>query len=263
MRDLLCPVDMSELGGTALAHAVRLAKASASSVTLLHVRDKHERSGPVGDQVRAELERLAQRGGGGAPVRVLYRDGNFQKEIAAEAATGHALMVAGTHGPRGLRQNLFGADILKLVRHVPLPSWIMQQHSPAQRVERLVMPVSGHAEIGGLLDAVTWLAKLDGTEVHLYQVMRPNEQPSEVLLSNKLRALRHLEQAGIRTVEVNEPLTVFSVGFAEQTIRYANSVTAHGFAIIADASDEYRYIADAEKERLLVNEHAIPVLCAH
>lgn len=263
MRDLLCPVDMSELGGTALAHAVRLAKASASSVTLLHVRDKHERSGPVGDQVRAELEGLAARGASGAPVRVLYRDGNFLKEIAAEAAAGHALMVAGTHGPRGLRQNLFGADILKLVRHVPLPAWIMQQQSPPQRVERMVMPVSGHAEIGGLLDAVTWLAKLDGTEVHIYQVMRPNEQPSEVLLTNKLRALRHLEQAGIRTVEVNEPLQVFSVGFAEQTIRYAHRVNAHGFAMIADASDEYRYIADAEKERLLVNEHGIPVLCAH
>ncbi|MBK8948800.1 MAG: universal stress protein [Flavobacteriales bacterium] len=263
MRDLLCPVDMSELGATALAHAVRLAKASESSVTLLHVRDKHERAGPVGDQVRAELDALVQRTAGGAPVRVIYRDGNFMKEIAAEAAAGHALMVAGTHGPRGLRQNLFGADILKLVRHVGLPSWIMQRDSPAHRVERLVMPVSGHEEIGRLLDTVTWLAKLDGTEVHVYQVMRPNEEPSEQLRTNKRRALHHLEQAGVRTVEVNEPLTVFSVGFAEQTIRYAHSVDAHGFAIIADASDEYRYLADAEKERLLVNEHAIPVLCAH
>lgn len=263
MRDLLCPVDMSELGATALAHAVRLAKASESSVTLLHVRDKHERAGPVGDQVRAELDALVQRTAGGAPVRVIYRDGNFMKEIAAEAAAGHALMVAGTHGPRGLRQNLFGADILKLVRHVGLPSWIMQRDSPAHRVERLVMPVSGHEEIGRLLDTVTWLAKLDGTEVHVYQVMRPNEEPSEQLRTNKRRMLHHLEQAGVRTVEVNEPLTVFSVGFAEQTIRYAHGVDAHAFAIIADASDEYRYIADAEKERLLVNAHGIPVLCAH
>ncbi|MBV6404399.1 MAG: universal stress protein [Flavobacteriales bacterium] len=263
MRDLLCPVDMTELAGTALAHAVRLARASTASVTLLHVRDKHEREGPVGDQVQAEMEALVKRQGDGAPVRTLYRDGNFMKEIAAEAATGHAMMVAGTHGPRGLRQNLLGADILKLVRHVRLPSWVMQVHSAARRVERLVVPVSGHERIDGLLDAITGLARLDDTEVHVYQVMRPNEGASERLQANKQRMLRHLVQTGIRTVEVNEPSTVFSVGFAEQTLRYAERVDAHGLAFIVDASDEYRYIADAEKERLIANKYDIPVLCAH
>ncbi len=263
MRDLLCPVDMTELAGTALAHAVRLAQRSAASVTLLHVRDRHEREGPVGDQVRAELDELVRRHGQGASVRTLYRDGNFMKEIAEEAARDHGVMVVGTHGPRGLRQNLMGADILKLVRHVRLPSWVMQQDSPARPVERLVVPVSGHEHISGLLDAITWLAGLDDTEVHVYQVMRPNEGASEQLQANKQRMLRHLVQARVRTVEVNEPSTVFSVGFAEQTIRYAERVNAHGLAFIADASDEYRYIADAEKERLITNKFDIPVLCAH
>lgn len=261
MRDLLCPVDMTGLGDTALAHAVRLAKAAGGSVTLLHVRDKQERQGPVGEQVRAELDQLMARHAGAATVNVVYRDGNFLKEIAIEAATGHALMVAGTHGPRGLRQNLFGADILRLVRSVKVPSWIMQQQSPVRRVERLVMPVAGHDDIKGLLDAVTWLAGLDGTEVHVFQLMRPGESPSDQLLQNKLRMLQHLEAAGIRAIEANEPSTVFSAGFAEQTIRYAQRIDAHALAIMANASDEYRYIADAEKERLLTNAPAIPVLC--
>jgi len=31
---------------------------------------------------------------------------------------------------------------------------------------------------------------------------------------------------------------------------------------MAKASDEFRYIADAEKERILANEARIPVICA-
>lgn len=261
MRDLLCPVDMTELADTALAHAVRLAKASGASVTLLHVRDRQERKGPVGDQVRAEMDALVQRVGGGPAVRTVYRDGNFLKEIAVEAGAGHAMMVAGTHGPRGLRQNILGADILKLVRHVPVPSWVMQHESPARKVERIVMPVSGHEDISGLLQAVQWLAKLDGAEVHVYQMARPNERSSEQLLANKERILGHLGREGVPAVDVVEPSTVYSIGFAEQTIRYAQRIDAHGLAFIASASADYRFIADAEKERMLVNEAGIPVLC--
>jgi hypothetical protein len=55
---------------------------------------------------------------------------------------------------------------------------------------------------------------------------------------------------------------VFSVGFAEPTIRYAQRIDAGCIAIMAHASDELRYLADAEKERMLTNEPGIPVLSA-
>jgi hypothetical protein len=55
---------------------------------------------------------------------------------------------------------------------------------------------------------------------------------------------------------------VFSMGFAEQTIRYAQEIGAGCIAIMAKASAEYSYIADAEKERMLANEARVPVLCA-
>jgi hypothetical protein len=73
--------------------------------------------------------------------------------------------------------------------------------------------------------------------------------------------LQRLEREGLRHLEVNEPSTVFSIGFAEPTIRYAEKVGAGCIAIMSHASDEYRYMADAEKERMLTNAAKIPVLC--
>jgi hypothetical protein len=172
------------------------------------------------------------------------------------------MMVLGTHGPRGLRQNLFGTDILKLVRMVHVPSLVVQEQSPREdRLDRLVMPVAGHHDLSGLLDAVCLLARLHATEVHVYQLMRPGEQPSDQLLDNKRSMLYRLEEEGIRHVEANEPSTMYSVGFAKQTVDYAQRIKADCIAIMARASDEYRYIADAEKEHILTNAAYIPVLC--
>ncbi|MBK8338794.1 MAG: universal stress protein [Flavobacteriales bacterium] len=262
MSDILCPTDLSDLGRTALAHARQLADRTSSSVTLLHVRDSSERKGARAEEVEALLNTDAAGASGAAQVNIKLRDGNFLKEIQQESREGHTLMVAGTHGPRGLRQTIFGADILKLVRNIAIPSWIMQAASPVSFVERLVMPVAGHSDITGLLKATVMLARAFGSEVHVFQLMRPGESPSDRLLQNKLRMLQHLAEQGVTHVEANEPSAVYSIGFAEQTIQYARKVHAQGIAVMATASDDYRYIADAEKERLLMNDAALPVLCS-
>ena len=172
-------------------------------------------------------------------------------------------MVVGTHGARGLRQSLFGADILKLVRKMPIPTLVVQDQTRGDAdFQRIVMPVAGHADIGMLLRTVSWMAKVFGSEVHVFQLMRPGEQPSDELLANKLKMLERLREKGITCVEANEPSTKFSIGFAEQTVDYATRVKATMIAIMAIASEEYRCIADAEKERLLMNAAFIPVLCA-
>jgi nucleotide-binding universal stress UspA family protein len=263
MKDILCPTDFTGAAAQAQRYATVIASRSAASITLLHVLDKHHRTGDDLSKASAMMGSAADQLLKEVLVNEVFREGDPLKQIIAEAQKGHTLMVAGTHGPRGLRQSLLGADILKLVRQVPIPSLVVQADSPAEaRMERIVLPVAGHADIHQLLDAVCWLAGLYGSEVHVYQVMRPGEEPSDRLLRNKVIMLEQLERQGVLHVEANVPTNVFSLGFAEQTIRYAQEIGAGCIAIMAKASDDYRFIADAEKERLLVNDHHIPVLCA-
>lgn len=264
MKDILCPTDFTPAADAAKSIAALIAARQGASVTILHVLDKEQaRKSDAVMTAKGLLNHAEERLKGTAPVRTIDREGDFMKEIALEAAQGHAMMVVGTHGARGLRQSLFGADILKLVRKVPVPSLVVQDKTPVEPdFKRIVMPVAGHADIGALLDAVTSLARSFGSEVHVYQVMRPGEQPSDQLLKNKLLMLQHLQTSGVSAKEVNEPSTTFSVGFAEQTAKYAAAAGATCIAIMARASDDYRWIADAEKERLLLNESGVPVLCA-
>lgn len=264
MNDILCPTDFTPAADTAIAISGSIARKIDGSVTVLHVMEKdHARFGDVMLSTKSLLSNAEQKLLRDGRARAIHREGDFMKEIALEAGKDHAMMVVGTHGAKGIRQSLFGADILKLVRKVAIPSMVVQGHTPAgNNFNTIVMPVAGHADIRSLLEAVTLLALAFGSEVHVYQIMRPGEEPSAQLLTNKLLMLDHLRAAGIRVKEVNEPTTTFSAGFAAQTEAYATRVGASCLAIMARASDEYRWIADAEKERLLTNPDGIAVLCA-
>lgn len=258
-KDILCATDLTPVSDKAVQAAQAIAERIAAGVTLMHVMERKEQQEPV----LAEMAQQVQRTGATVHIEHKLLDGDLMKRMAEETEHGHSLLVLGTHGPRGLRQNLFGADILKLVRHAAIPTLVVQEGmNLPSLLNRIVMPVAGHADIDGLLDIVVGLAKVFAADVHVYQLARPGETASPELLTNKQRMLERLLAEGVRHEEVNEPSTVFSVGFADATIRYASRVGAGAIAIMSHASDEYRYIADAEKERILMNDARIPVICA-
>jgi nucleotide-binding universal stress UspA family protein len=265
MSDILCPTDLTPAGDTALTIGGRIASKYDASVTILHVLEKDQtRHGNSAMSAKSVLSHAEEELLRTSRARTVLREGDFMKEIAEESSRDHVLMVVGTHGAQGLRQSLFGADILKLVRKVSIPSLVVQEGSmEGQDFRTIVMPVAGHSDIGVLLDTVTRLGRAFGSTVHVYRIERPGEEPSPQLLRNTQLMLEHLRGHGVQVEEVTEPTRSFSVGFAAQTGDYAARVGADCIAIMARASDEYRWIADAEKERLLANTHRIPVLCAN
>lgn len=260
--DLLCTHDLTAASDAALTKALALAGRMGCRITVLHVTKPGMDEEAIGSVQQQLHERIEQLGGHGS-VDLLLSEGHFMDRIAEQSGKGYALAVIGTHGPHGIRQNLFGADILKLVRSMAVPTLVVQEGYDAQdRMTRIVLPVASHHDIDHLLDAVCALALLHNSEVHVFQLMRPNEQASDALLKNKLHMLERLQREGIRHVEANEPSTSYSIGFAGPTADYAKRIAAGCIAIMSHASDEYRHIADAEKERALTNEGLIPVLCA-
>lgn len=261
-QNILCATDLTPASDQAVRAAVLIAERLGTKVTLLHVLNKDERTEAAKNAVLGTMEAQSTNAHGAAFVNTKLLEGDFMKVIAEETARDHSIMVVGTHGARGIRQNLLGADILKLVRNSSIPSCVVQEGSDTEQLlQKIVMPVAAHADIERLLNVVGTMAKAFASEVHVFQLIRPMEEPSDELLANKLKMLQWFEKENVRVKEVNSPSTKFSIGFAEPTIQYAKEIGAGCIAFMAHASDEYRYIADAEKERLLANDARIPVLC--
>lgn len=261
-NDILCATDFTPASDAALKYAGMLARRTGAGITLLHLKttgghgpqEKQDAHNALALQMdRCRVAELAL---------PLLAEGSVVQGIADHAAEGHSLLVIGTHGAKGLRQSLFGADMLKVARRSAVPVLVVQEGSAVREPEQIVLPVAAHAGIERLLDAVCVLAKAFTSEVHIYQLSRPNETVSEELLANKDRMIERLRNEGLRWESSLEPSTTFSIGFAGPTIEYAERVGGGLIAVMAHASDEYRYMADAEKERLLMNPARIPVLFA-
>ena len=261
--NILCPTDLTLAADVALAYAGHIAKKTSGSVTLFHALSKKDAKGDGVDMAKAHADVLSQLAGQGVKVEKLQREGAFMKEIVAEAGKGCKLMVAGTHGVQGLRQEMLGSDMLKLVRTVPVPTLVVQLYAKRNvQMKRIVMPVAAHTDISPLLDSVCKLAKAFDAEVDVYQQLVDGDSTSNALLKNKVAMMERLKKEGIRHNEVNEPVGKFYEGFAVRTIRYAHKVEAGCIAVMAMASGEHKKIADKEKQELLTNEKGIPVLCA-
>lgn len=260
MKRILCPTDLSSTGDHAIDTATALASRTGAPLDLLHVvRHMDERPEAMTDL--AQIAAMVRTKGVVCEGHV--REGDiFQAIPAAVSEGGYDLMVLGTHGLRNLKQKLLGSDVLKLARKVKVPCVVVQELASASGMERIVMPVAGHKDVNGLLDVVCAMAKANNSEVHVFQAMRPMDQPSEQLLNNKRDMLYRLQTEGIAHLEANVPPDSFSVGYAKHIIGYAKKVGAGLIAVIADASPDMTHIADAEKERLLFNDAHIPVLCA-
>lgn len=257
--NLLCPTDLTLAADIALNYAGEIARKANGKVTLFHALGKDGQP----DLKKAHEATLAQLNGKGVPVEELVREGAYMKEIVAESNNGHALMVAGTHGVRGLRQELLGSDMLKLARSSAIPSLIVQVYSPREvKMDRILMPVAAHDDITPLLDAVCLLAKTCGSHVDVYQQLVEGQTTSNQLLRNKILMLERLAKEGIKHAEVNEPVEKFYEGFVLRTIRHARNNAVDCIAIMAHSSGEHKKIADKEKQEMITNEVGIPVLCA-
>lgn len=82
---------------------------------------------------------------------------------------------------------------------------------------------------------------------------------SGALVANRSKEEVLFEAAGIKCLIVEEPSNTVSFGFAKQTLAYAQANNIDLIAIAPVASEEFTYMADAEKERFLTNNADIPI----
>lgn len=145
---ILCPIDLSEMSGRALAHAAALARWYDARLTVLHVVPTFDpvqvRSGDLTGRVRivypapredvlAEVRRTAVEQAGVSPEATFAAEpGDPAATIVEQAlAVSADLVVMGTHGHRGFRRFLLGSVTEHVLRDAPCPVLIVPPHAAA------------------------------------------------------------------------------------------------------------------------------------
>jgi nucleotide-binding universal stress UspA family protein len=141
LHRILVPVDLTACSRNALEYAALLAGLRNATITLLYVVDpdcacseSNALASPLSEarmlaQVRKQLDTLAEqtlRGRGRCETLVRFGSPPIEiEEVARER--GIDLIVAATHGERGLPDFCFASTTEKMLRHTPCPVLIVRE----------------------------------------------------------------------------------------------------------------------------------------
>ncbi|MCB2219017.1 MAG: universal stress protein [Bacteroidetes bacterium] len=262
-ENILVPVDFSPASASALDVALHMAEKNNQGITLLHI-ENGKGSEDAEKQMQSTIDLIS--GHSDITVEKMIRKGNLFREIEDMACDDcFRLMVIGTHGFKGLREKVFGADILKLLKNIPIPVISLQKGYtlPDEGFKKILFPASTHQAFARNVQATAELASLFDGEVHIYTVKKPGVDFSENMLENIQYAKETFDKAGIRYLRITEEQESFSVGYSKQIMTYAHTNGIDIIALMTNSTSENYYFADSDKASILTNPHNIPVLCTN
>ncbi len=145
IRRILVPIDFSDFGKPALAHAKHLARLGKARLILVHVMDlvypeeqlncfefdaKKLRAWAEGKLQALSTGTFAQ-----IPTEIHLREGHPFEEIVKTARDTKAdIIVMATHGATGLERILMGSTAERVVRHAECPVLVVRSHPKRNRV---------------------------------------------------------------------------------------------------------------------------------
>lgn len=142
LKNIVAAVDFSDTSLLALETAFSLASETGATLHLLHVLDEHLLA-PIGplrltmaelrEQRKEQMERLIpENWDDSVPIRRMVIEGDPASAVAEFALDHDAdMIVAGTHGRKGVARVLMGSTAEKLLREAPCQILIVKSHKSA------------------------------------------------------------------------------------------------------------------------------------
>lgn len=209
---------------------------------------------PSVDRFRAE----------GITCNIEIHEGSFMSVISTVLEKLHCTVaLIGTHGKRGIKQNLFGSNILKLVKLLKMPSLIVQDNSkfPEHGFKNVFFPIASHSRFEMKIDQTEQIFEKDGV-IKLYALYKTNNLDDSLRKNVKL-CEHEFEKRDMRFELVEEDVNMYSVGYSRQSLEYIANHDIDLISIMAQVSNSNKSFGNADKENMILNPMGLPVLCCN
>ncbi len=261
IRKIISLIDFTGVSQLALEHTAIIARQSICLVTLLHIADESKRidEKELKNQIREFASHLEDEGVSFA-IQIDY--GNFFEIIANSIKKLDCdLIVIGTHGIKGIKQNFVSSNIVKLIRLISTPALIIQGHSqtPQEGYLNILVPMLETADPKILEKPVEQFASLFKSNLHLLGFFVKEMEQTFTQKTND-QAARFLTM-GFNTHVQMEETSVYTSSYSRSIIQYADIEDIEVLVLVFHESEEIKNFDNADMENILLNRLGKPVLC--
>lgn len=264
MKKYVVLIDFTPTAELALQQAIATAKPHNAELILLHVLGRFQESKKAATiEAMAEMVKQAEAAGLSAKAEVVI--GSLNTEVADYVSDNRIDMVfVGTHGVHGLKQNLFGSKIYKLVKGLSAPALVVNDKSTVVSggFKKVLLPVSPHEEFFSKVKQVAQLLA-DAGEVVLFAIKKPGADIEVATSENVESAKTYLDEKGIPNRYEVVDTDRFTLGYARETLRFVQEMDVDLIAIMTRVSVENQAFGKLDKEGMLLNDLGLPIFCSN
>lgn len=257
-RPILVPTDFSEVGSTALNHAITIAKTAETKVIVTHIVDHIKKVDDGRDKLEALREETKKEYDFDVEIRI--RVGDYLEDIPAVGAEiNAALVVMGTKGLKGL-QWFTGGDALRIVTNAKTPFLIVQKKAIGPTgYNDIVVPLDLHKETKQKLNLVADAAAYFNSRVHILTPHETDEFLHNKLMRNMSYASNFFKEKGIEhTTKISD---YDSRDFDKAIIEHAKEVNADLISVMnLPGIGLLNLVGGHFVQNVITNKEQIPVL---
>ena len=261
MKNILVLVDFTETADVSVRQAITLAKAKGATIHLCHVfassaTDDGSRTNRFDPYTLLVKE-------AGIPCSIAIVEGDLVYEVKTLVkAISADLVVIGTHGKHGAKQDLYGAYIYNLVKRMPVPCLVVSDSSKlnTKGFGRILMPISSHDNFLRKVEQACAAASKEATIV-IFAIKKPGHSLDLRHQHNIVAAKAEIAAANFLSEIVEVVATVDAIGYSHEILSYIKKYEMDLIVIMAEVYKENMHFGTIDKENLILNKLGVPVLC--
>lgn len=262
MNTILALIDFTETSKKALEQAAEIAHHQSAGLKLCHIMHPKTDESTVRKDMEEYLKEAEARGLD--PEMVIER-GDFMIEVQEVVKRlKPKLVVVGTHGKSGWKQNLLGSTIYKLVKLLPITSLVINDDfkTVAGGFKKILLPVAPH---GDYLTKVKQSLNLLAPEgkIEIFTIVKPGVDLDQKTQDNIEASRQFLEEQNTNWEHIEVESTGFSVGYSRESLTYALANQVDLIGIMARVSEDNKSFGTMDKENILLNKDGIAILCTN
>lgn len=261
MKKIITLIDFTGVCQLALEHTAVIARQSLSQVTLLHIAPagQETRDREIRDEIRSFAEHLEAEG---IPFAIHIDYGPFFDIIGESVAGLKAdMLIVGTHGIKGIKQNFVGSNILRLIRLIGIPALVIQGHAvtPMEGYLKILVPLLGKTENAMLIEPVAKFAKVFNSEIHFLTYYTEENEAEARKRTTELN--NEFQSKGFKTYADLEKTGLYAGNYSRSIVEFADIEDAELVALIISNKGYENYFSEDDQENILLNRLGKPVLC--
>lgn len=261
MKHIVLLVDLTGVAHLALEHTAIIARRSICRVTLLHIASDgmQSKEKEIKNTVREFADSLEK---DGVLFAVQINYGDFFEVIAPSInAIQCDLLIVGTHGIKGFKQNFMSSNIIKLMNLVSVPALIVQGHSttPQEGYNRILVPIIGRIPKEYIEKPLAQFASLFHSTIHFLAEYSSNTADAVHESTQELERVFSL--LGFPIVVHTDEIGVYAVNHSRSIAQYSDIEDIDVILLFLHEKENMKIFNDEDKENILLNRFGKAVLC--